>query len=883
VCVGAGFAQPRATGTLQGTVKDQTGAVLVDAAVTVSGKSGERRTKTDGQGVYSVDQLVPGKYAVTVSAPGFPLFGKSVSIGAQETATLDVMLRVGVSMSVQVTEPDGLSLDPRKNKSALVLSGTMLNSLPDDPRLMLKRLLAMAGSTGRRGDVAVFVDGFRDFKRLPPKDTIEMIRINSNPFSAEFAQPGAARIEITTKPGSDRYHGQVRAQARSSALDARNALAETKEPSEYRNINGYLQGPVKKDRIGFMLYGGHWFQDENAVIRATVLDPSSLQATGFSATVPTPSRTNSLLAKIDLSVFGQAINASFSRTTEKARGQGLGSGLDLPEHAFESRNVDSVGRLWWTKIGSSSLSDFRVEYAHSEDSTTPSSVSPAVLVLDAFSAGGNPGAGAQATTWATQGTATVTLLRGDHTFKTGVMWQSDRRTNVDRAGFNGTFTFGADVERNAQGLPVLDAAGLTTSIAPLEVYRRTLLGIPGYRPSQFSIVTGDPSASVHQWNLGWFVLDDWSLSERVSLSYGLRQDAQTHVTWRPNFAPRVALSWLLDDEGDNALKFGAGVFYDTIDAGITLDTRRGGARQRFIVRKPASFPAMVSPEELDADAVVSAALYTKSPDLRVPRSIVASASFERQLPLGLFGVVEYQFVKGSRLLRLRDLAVSAGRDAEPAAPLLQFESTGRSLQHELMLGLRLDANDRMSFYANYRVGTHRSDTDGAYTIPSNSLDLASDFGASDGDRRHEIVAGVTAMLPRGVTVDASLTVASGQPFDITTGRDDNGDSYFSDRPAFARPEDPGAVVTPFGTFNPNPGPGDVIVPRNFGREPWQTNLDLSVSKTLFGRLTVGAFAQNVLNTTNLVRYSGVLTSKAFGTPRQALNARRFELTLTVGF
>jgi len=870
---GVGFAQTPASGAVQGTVTDQTGGVLVDASVIISGKSGERKTTTNGQGVYTVEALAPGKYSVKVIALGFPPYGASVTVRAQQTATLDVMLKVGVSMSVQVTEPEGLSLDPRKNKSALVLSGKALSALPDDPRLMLQRLLAMAGSTGRRGDVAVFVDGFRDFKHLPPKDTIEMIRINSNPFSAEFAQPGAARIEITTKPGSDRYRGNLRAQARSSQLDARNAMAATKELNEYRNFNGYIQGPLKKNKVGFMLYGGHWFQDENAVIRATVIDPASVQPTLFGATVPTPSRTNSMLAKLDLSVFGQAVNVSFSKTTEKAWGQGLGSSLDLPEYGYTSSSEDSVGRLWWTKIGASSLTDFRVEASRSEASTDPDSVAPAVLVLDAFNAGGNPGAGSQNSTWATQGTGTFTLLRGSHTFKAGFLWQTERRENVDRTGFNGTYTFGADVERDAAGRPLLDAQGHTTSIDPLERYRRTLLGTAGYRPSQFSIVAGDPSASVSQLNLGWFVLDDWSLSKRVSLSYGVRQDSQSNLQWQPNLAPRAALSWLLDDEGDNALKFGAGLFYDGVESGITLDTRkRNGARQRFVVRQPTTFPGVPSLETLESDGLASAALYTKATDLRVPRSFVASVSFERQLPLGLFGVVEYQYAKGTRLLRLRDVE-----------DVLQFESTGRSLHHELMVGLRLDANERLAFFTNYRLGTLRSDTDGAYTIPSNSLDLGADYGFSSDDQRHEVLMGITASLPRGIFMDASLTVASGRPFDITTGRDDNGDSYFRDRPSFADPADPDAVVTPFGTFNPSPGPDEARIPRNFGREPWRTTLDVSLSKTWFQKLTMGVYAQNVLNKTNLVRYSGVLTSQAFGLPRQALNARRFELTLTLGF
>ena len=65
-----------------------------------------------------------------------------------------------------------------------------------------------------------------------------------------------------------------------------------------------------------------------------------------------------------------------------------------------------------------------------------------------------------------------------------------------------------------------------------------------------------------------------------------------------------------------------------------------------------------------------------------------------------------------------------------------------------------------------------------------------------------------------------MIVRSGQPFNITTGRDNNGDTVFTDRPAFATDlAKPGVVVTRFGAFDPNPAPGQAIIPRNYGEGP----------------------------------------------------------------
>jgi hypothetical protein len=77
----------------------------------------------------------------------------------------------------------------------------------------------------------------------------------------------------------------------------------------------------------------------------------------------------------------------------------------------------------------------------------------------------------------------------------------------------------------------------------------------------------------------------------------------------------------------------------------------------------------------------------------------------------------------------------------------------------------------------------------------------------------------------------NISLRSGGPFNITTGRDNNGDNSFSDRPAFAKPGDPGAIATRFGTFNPFPLPGDEIIPRNFGQGPGSVSVNLGISKT----------------------------------------------------
>jgi hypothetical protein len=326
------------------------------------------------------------------------------------------------------------------------------------------------------------------------------------------------------------------------------------------------------------------------------------------------------------------------------------------------------------------------------------------------------------------------------------------------------------------------------------------------------------------------------------------------------------------------------MFYDRVAAGITLDTRKldGTRRRQITIQRPPFFASV--PPSIDLGTGAQSIVHVKADDLRVPRSLVTTVGYKRQLPHGLSAMAEYLFGTSAHLLRLREtvapVAVSSAPGRTPS--VLQFESTGRALQHELMLGLRGDVSSALMLQGNYRLGRKKSDTDSAYSIPADSRDLSTEYGASANDRRHQFVVGATVQA-LGLLVEPSITVLSGAPFNITTGHDNNGDTFFMDRPAFAAEGQAGAVVTPFGAFNPNPGPGDVIVPRNFGREPWQANVDLAISKSLHKGLTITADSENLLNMDRFVRLNGVLTSPVFGMPNQALNARRLELTIRYGF
>src|SRR5262249_57269887 len=209
--------------------------------------------------------------------------------------------------------------------SGITLQGVDLDALPDDPDELLDVLKQMAGTTGSPGDTSVYVDGFREGGRLPPKEAILMIRINANPVAAEFSEPGVGRIEIITKPGLGAMHGGFSFNFLDSALNARNPFSPVKPAFQSRTFNVYLSGPIIRNRWSYFIDAERREQDPNGVVNAVVVDPTTFAIVPFSTTVLTPSgltnftiRTTNLFPKKTTMPAWNAHTLTISLTQEAA-------------------------------------------------------------------------------------------------------------------------------------------------------------------------------------------------------------------------------------------------------------------------------------------------------------------------------------------------------------------------------------------------------------------------------------------------------------------------------------------------------------------------------------------------------------------------------------
>jgi hypothetical protein len=934
----------RAGASVAGEVKDEAGAAIVAARVALVDAAGaEVDAETSSDGRFAIRGLAPGAYTVRVTAEGFAEHSEQTTLAPNARQSLAVTLSVALAAeSITVATDTGVSADASSNAGAIVIAGHDIEALPDDPDELASVLQEMAGPGAGPGGGQFYVDGFQG-GRLPPKESIREIRINSNPFSAEYDRLGFGRIEILTKPGSDRFRGTLFGAFTDEALNARNAFAFERAPQQERRYGGNVSGPLGKRASYFFDFERREI-DENETVSATILD-EALDPVPFTASVLTPRRRTTFSPRFDLQLSENhtlVVRYEFEDESEEAQGVG---GFALPSRAVTFGNREHTLSITETAILSPrALSETRLQFERERLTSEAVEGGTAINVLDAFLTG-SPAGRVERGEDELELYQNFSLTFGNHSIKTGGKLRVIRLTDLSTGNFGGTFTFAGDVERDpVTGLPLGSPEDPPATITSLEQYRRTLLGLPGYGPSQFTLNGGDPFASANQYEVGAFVQDDWRVRPNLTVSLGLRYENQTNIDDRLDLAPRAGFAYAFngaDGRPTTVIRGGIGVFYQRFGEDLYLDgVRLDGTRQlQYFVARPDFFPRVPSLDELTTSAV-PATVRRIDPTLVAPYTIESALGVERQLPGNLTLNANWVWARGVHQLRTRNLnAPLPGTSIRPLGDdvgnVFAYESTGLSRRHQLRIGLNRRGGGPVTFFSNYTLGWAESDTDSAGSLPSDPLDLSRDYGRSSGDVRHQLFAGGSVELPWGIRLSPFMIARSGRPYNITVGRDLNGDTAFSDRPAFADPGELGAIETPLGFFDPTPEPGDELVPRNFADGPGFVILNLSASRTLnfggkreaafdpstatqsqpggfggsggrggggggrgrgggfggvpggggdqrFG-LTLSVRASNLLNRVNYASPSGVLTSPTFGQYNVALPGRRIEAQLRFTF
>src|SRR5690349_17480337 len=267
-----------ASGSLKGQVLDPSGSTVADATILVLPQNGPALTATtDKDGLFEIKQIPPGTYTVQAIAEGFAKFEKAgIAIAAGHTVKLDLSLGIEVQTEkvVVTDEATQVELTPENNAGQVILKGKDLEALSDDPDELQSDLEALAGPSAGPNGGQIYIDGFTG-GQLPPKSSIREIRINQNPFSAEFDRLGFGRIEILTKPGTDKFHGQFFFNNNNAVLNSRNPFVPNQPGYQSEMINGNIGGPINKHASFFFNVERRNINDTTSVV-ATTLDSNLL-------------------------------------------------------------------------------------------------------------------------------------------------------------------------------------------------------------------------------------------------------------------------------------------------------------------------------------------------------------------------------------------------------------------------------------------------------------------------------------------------------------------------------------------------------------------------------------------------------------------------------
>lgn len=895
-CFCVASAQQRAL-TLRGQVSDELGGAVVGATVSIIGPDGaEKTTVTNDTGGYAFNGLAPGRYLVRAHASGFAVYEeKEIDLAPGKAATHDILLRVMIEQQeITVTDDRSISTDPSSNADAIVLRGKDLDLLPDDPEGFASAMQSLAGPTAGPEGGQIFVDGFTG-GRIPPKDSIREVRINQNPFNAENDQPGFGRIDIFTKPGTDKFRGSAFLNFADEALNSRNPFAPERAPYQVRFYGANLSGPVISKKASFFLDFTRRVVDDNAIINATILDPT-LRVTPFQLALLTPNRSLSFSPRFDYQLStNHTLVARYSYDRRESENIGA-SDFSLPERAYDRASTDQTFQVTETAVLSPRMiNETRFQFIRSRPRQDGNNTIPTIMVQEAFISGGSQVGQAytEDDRWELQNYSTLTA--GRHTLRFGLRLRGISLKEVSPQNYGGTFTFagGNAPQLDANNQIVLDAAGnpVLTTITSLERYRRTLLfqGRPsaelralGGGATQFTIAAGDPEASVSQVDFGLFFQDEWRIRPNFTLSAGLRYERQTNISSNMNFAPRLFFAWA---PGGNSvgggpgapagsqqprfvIRGGIGVFYHRFSERGTLYERRfdGISRQDYRVSDPAvldqarfSLDGVTNVPTASALAAFASPQITRrvADDFQSPYSMMTVINVERQLPYKLtFYAVAFNW-RSRHLLRVRNInaplpgtfdARVPGSGVRPfgnVGDIYYYESGAKFNDYRINLGIRKQLTKGLSLFVNYGAGKGKTDTDCIFgslgsCFPANSYDFTGEYARMAFIPSHSLFAGGTITVPRlKLSLNPFVIATTGRAFNIVTGRDANGDGVFNERPAFASDRTNPADLrrTRFGDFDVNPAPGQELIPRNYGTGPGFFSVNLGISRT-FGFIDV---------------------------------------------
>lgn len=620
------FAQATATGTVQGTVFDQTQAVIGEAEVVITSKAtGEKRTVlTNESGNYRFDLLSAGGYTVKITKQGFAAVVQNIDLPVGQTVTANATLTPGATTQIVEVTGSAPLVDIAKTSVSQNITPTEVEQLPMvgrdvanlaylapgvkaadsyDPTKNRYAILSVNGSGGRNVNVTINgVDNKDNTVGGPvmqlPLEAVQEFQISTQRFSAENGRSEGAAINMITKQGTNQYHGSLFGYFRDAALNTDQKVpngdgTSSPEHPDYsrQQFGGSVGGPFIKDKLfGFFAWEHERERQEQAEDATAYSELVQAKSAGLaaqpSATIPRPFNETRYNGRLDWTINNKnTLYASYSaQDNNSLNDQSDGKG-DLTNGNYTINDLIVANVTLSSILSNSTVNQFTVGYQYWNNLIASNISAPLVTFPDA-SFGTNTNVPQQSFQKKWQFRDDVSKTIGKHTLKAGF----DYIHNPVEGGF---FEFSSTLE-------VDFAADPSVILSDKKTYPNAFAS-PG-AVTGMTVANGDPYFLVATKQLGFYFQDDWKVTPHLMLNLGLRWDkdfnmigasdvkksrtyqelvalnnpyANQYVSKLPHddnkdFSPRVGFAYDVTGKGQHVVRGGFGLYYGNVFQNIPL-------------------------------------------------------------------------------------------------------------------------------------------------------------------------------------------------------------------------------------------------------------------------------------------------------------------------
>jgi hypothetical protein len=882
------------TAVIEGTVKDESGAVIKGATVRSTNVATGWATEatTSPVGTYRLDALPPGVYRITVDASDFPrLTREGVTVHVGQAVAINHVLKVGQFQEALSVTAEAPLVNATKSEIGQIVESERIQELPLNGRdfLELAELApGVAPSTGFGGgltsinglsfrNVTIHFDGLevtdvvdRGAYGYYTSEPVQEFQVITNRFTAEYGRSMSGVINVVTKSGTNDFHGTAYIYGRDQRLNARQWVFNSdtlgldkekdKSPFSQKQYGASLGGPIVKDKTHFFV---NYERDAYHTTTIVSADPAwSIPALDISKEVgnfPQNNDGDHFFAKLDHQLSTKhSLEASFTRKTETDTNVYVGG---FSTQAFGAQTVYDEKLFMLSDrlaLSNRTLNEFRFQIGTRQNDWNPNSRHPSVYEYTDFGVitccGSHPSVDQTNHTRRLEFKDDLTLHLSQHSLKFGGDFQVLRGDS--------------DTRYTATG------------------YYVVYYGSPLYLRQAFG-----PTHFVFDENVdGVYAQDDWRVRDNLMLNLGLRYEYnQFAPSDHGDIAPRAGFAYDPWKDGKTSVRGGTGLFYDMAFTQLLQVSAWGGPNGAYTLTFRPSDPLYPSNfgsiSSLPPGRPIPARdIYELDPNMKTARSWQSSIGIQREIARDLAISVDAVYVRGHNLFRIRDLnappfegpypkgqETTFANALRPTPPVPngfrridQLESSGSSEYEGLYFNLTRRVRGGHTFQLSYTLAKSRDNLGygGDYVSrPNDSTNMAAEWGPSLNDLRHTLAANGTVQLPWGFSVGGIFLAYSGRPYTAQLGYDYNGDGVINDRP---------------------PGVGKDTLTGDWFRE-----LDLFLNKAFKFKeryqLIVRLEAFNVFDTLNKNNYGNIVGTNTYLIATGAFPPRQLQVSARFAF